>query len=127
MYFNCSTLNSHINCPYIVKFPLCKALLLEYIPDLQELALHNLNRNVGDASMPTLVCIHEAHILHGDFTPRNILVGIDSGCVVIVHFRPFIHARSLHFLLSQEIERWLNGFLNFQESKIFADDNMATQ
>jgi len=62
-----------------------KALLLEYIPDVEELALHNLSREVVDASMHALVCINEAHILHNDFTPNNILVGRD-GRVVIVDF-----------------------------------------
>jgi RIO-like serine/threonine protein kinase len=55
---------------------------------VDELALHNLSRKVVDASMHALVRINESHILHNDFTPRNILVGKD-GRVVIVHPEPF--------------------------------------
>lgn len=52
-----------------------KALLLEYIPDVDELALHDLSREVVDASMHALVRINESHILHVLRAPDRTYIG----------------------------------------------------
>jgi len=59
------------------------ALFLEYFPDMKHLGFYNLNVGVANATLSILTRIHEAHILHQDFVPRNILVS-PSGRVVIV-------------------------------------------
>lgn len=59
-----------------------KAILIEYLPDMKHLGLRNLSVAVANESLRILARIHEAQILHGDFLPRNILVG-DDGRVVI--------------------------------------------
>lgn len=60
-----------------------KAILIEYLPDMKHLGLRNLSVAVANESLRILARIHEAQILHGDFLPRNILVG-DNDRVVIV-------------------------------------------
>jgi tRNA A-37 threonylcarbamoyl transferase component Bud32 len=64
------------------------ALFLEYFPNMKHLGLYNLTVDVANAALSILTRIHEAHILHNDFVPRNILVS-HSGRVVIVCVAPY--------------------------------------
>jgi hypothetical protein len=69
-----------------VKSPM--ALFLEYFPDMKHLSFYNLTADVANATLSVLIRIHEGHILHYDFFPRNILVS-PSGRVVVVCIVPY--------------------------------------
>jgi serine/threonine protein kinase len=64
-----------------VKSPM--ALFLEYFPDMKHLSFYNLTADVANAALSILTRIHEAHILHNDFFPRNILVSRNGRVVVV--------------------------------------------
>ncbi|KIM72782.1 hypothetical protein PILCRDRAFT_829575 [Piloderma croceum F 1598] len=66
-----------------VKSPM--ALFLEYFPDMEHLGFYNFTADAANITLSILTRIHEAHILHYDFVPRNILVS-SSGRVVVVDF-----------------------------------------
>ena len=59
------------------------ALFLDYFLNMKHLGLYNLTVSRANTALSILTRIHEAHILHKDFVPRNILVS-PSGRVVIV-------------------------------------------
>lgn len=59
------------------------ALLIEYMEGMKSLKLLDLTEYLGNEIMKQAVRIHEAHVLHDDLEPRNILVGADGRVVIV--------------------------------------------
>jgi serine/threonine protein kinase len=66
------------------------AVFLEYFPNMKHVGFYNLTISVANMALSILTRIHEAHILHNNLVPRNILVS-PSGRVVIVCTAPYTY------------------------------------
>jgi serine/threonine protein kinase len=96
-----------------VKSPM--ALILEYFPDMKHLSFYNLTVDIANVALSILTRIHEAHILHRNFFPRNILVS-PSGRVVVVCIVPYFTWTGLVHTRSQ---------VDFGDVLIHPDDTVA--
>lgn len=62
-----------------------KALLLEYLPDAQNVTIDNVTIDIGDKALRALHAVHACYVFHGDIHGRNVLLLAD-GRVVWIDF-----------------------------------------
>src|ERR1700729_2032170 len=81
------------------------ALFLDYFLNMKHLGLCNLTVSRANTALSILTCIHEAHILHNDLVPRNILVS-HSGQVVIICIAPYFifHVAWSRFIYDLQVD-----------------------
>lgn len=62
------------------------AVLIEYIPNMQELTLSNFLEERVDRLYGILKAIHQAGVFHSDAYPRNMMIQEDTGRVLWIDF-----------------------------------------